>query len=109
MRGVSLYLTIMIMTIFLGIGLGLLTLFLSQIKMIKGMGDSVVAFFAADTGIERILVTRTSPSDISTTFLPIGASYEVKVTPGGSCGASNYCIKSTGKYKNIKRAIEIRY
>lgn len=52
---VSLYLALMTMIILLAIGLGITTIIISQMRMIRGMGDSVVAFHAADTGIERIL------------------------------------------------------
>jgi len=52
-RGVSLYLGLMIMIILLAIGLGISTIIISQMKMIRGMEDSVIAFYAADTGIEK--------------------------------------------------------
>ncbi|MBZ9569600.1 hypothetical protein KJA16_01615 [Patescibacteria group bacterium] len=54
-KGVSIYLAIMIMFILLAIGLGISVIIVSQMKMIRGMVDSVIAFCAADTGIERIL------------------------------------------------------
>lgn len=54
-KGVSLYLAIIIMAIILAIVLGLNTIFLGQIKMIRGMGYSVVALYAADTGVEKML------------------------------------------------------
>ena len=43
------------MIILISIGLGISLIIVSQIKMIKGMGYSVVALYAADTGIERVL------------------------------------------------------
>lgn len=52
-KGVSLYLTIVIMAALLAIVLGLTGILVSQLKMVKGMEDSVIAFFAADTGNER--------------------------------------------------------
>jgi len=54
-KGITLYLTILILSIVLAICLGMGTILVSQIKMISSMGDSVKAFFAADTGMERIL------------------------------------------------------
>ena len=54
-KGVSIYLALMIMFISLAIGMGISTILISQIKMIRGMGDSVIAFYAADTGIEQVL------------------------------------------------------
>jgi len=50
--GVSIYLALVIMFILLGIGLSLSTLLIGQMKVIRGMGYSVVALYAADTGIE---------------------------------------------------------
>ena len=110
-RGVSLYLALMIMVILLALVLGLSTIFLSQVKMIKEMENSVVAFYAADTGIEEVLVNRMSnPQNTSGSLEGSGATYNVEVYPRGvDCSANNYCIKSVGTYKKTKRAIEVRY
>jgi len=54
-NGVSLYLTVLIVTIILAISLGISSILVGQIKMISGMGKSVIAFYAADTGTERVL------------------------------------------------------
>ena len=54
-KGVSLYFAMIILSILLAIVLGLGTILVGQTRMIKGMGDSVAAFYGADTGIERIL------------------------------------------------------
>lgn len=137
---VSLYLALMTMIILLAIGLGITTIIISQMRMIRGMGDSVVAFHAADTGIEKTIF------------------YDRKVTPEGARGLCDICnscpitdckdcntngadcdplsctdcfisyysdfdgkrydiegvvsggvttIKSVGKYKETKRAIEV--
>lgn len=117
-RGVSLYLAIIIMTILLAIALGLSTIFLGQVVMLREMGYSVIAFYAADTGIEQILMNRGSPSNLSG-YLDLNnnnakdsddSSYEVIVTaPGSDCTASNFCVKSIGTYQEVSRAIEITY
>jgi len=52
---VSVFLAIIILSILLAIGLGLSTILVSQIRMIKEISDSISSFFAADTGAERIL------------------------------------------------------
>ena len=54
-KGVSIYLAIMVMTILLGIGFGISALLINQLKVLRGIGDSVFAFYAADGGIERVL------------------------------------------------------
>jgi len=54
-KGLSLYLTVIIISIFLGVVLGMSVILFHQLKLIRGIGNSVIAFFAADTGIERAL------------------------------------------------------
>ena len=110
-KGISLYLALAIMAVLLAIALGISTIFLGQVKTMRGMGYSVIAFYAADAGIEKILLNRASPTDIPETPLSNGATYRVVVLPGGSggCSALNYCIKSIGNYEETNRAIEISY
>ena len=111
-QGTSLYLSLVIMTVLLSIALGMSTIFIGQSKMIKALGNSVIAFYAADAGMEEVLLNRTNPSDIPQTSLPNGAMYQVSVTAGGvgDCASeNNYCIKSIGVYQETRRAIEIIY
>ncbi len=54
-KGISLVLTFFIMTIILATVLGIGVILFSEIKIIRGMGNSVVAFYAADSGIEKTL------------------------------------------------------
>jgi len=54
-KGVSLFLSILILAIILAVVLGLTSILIGQIRTIKEMGKSVVALYAADTGIERTL------------------------------------------------------
>lgn len=110
-RGVSLYLAVLIMAIFLSIGLTISTILIGQISTIKGMGDSVIAFYAADTGIEKVLLNRANPPSIPIPgTLENDSSYVVTViSPGSDCTADNYCIRSVGTYRGIKRAIEVEY
>ena len=117
-KGVSLYLSLIIMGILLSIALGVSTILFGQIRMVRGMGDSVIAFSAANTGMEIALYDGASPqSHYGPTSLD-GSSYEVWVTqpPGGGasgipededCSAPYFCIKSVGKFKDTRRAIEV--
>jgi len=54
-KGISLFLTIIILSIILAIIFGLSTILISQIRTIQKMGYSVVAFYAADSGTEKAL------------------------------------------------------
>ncbi len=101
------------MAIFLAVALGLTTILIGQMGIMRGMGDSVVAFYAADTGIERILMSRENPPPTLGDTFSNGASYSVTVTAGGATPDCNvqytFCIKSIGNFRGTKRAIEITY
>jgi len=130
-KGISLYIAIMILAVLLAISLGLSSILVAQLKMIRGMENSVTAFFAADTGIERELKDRNyetcseppcSYSDIidldqdGTTWpaggicpnaLPAGfhACYKVVI----SQISPQYKIQSLGVFRKTRRAIEVRF
>jgi len=131
-KGAILYFTIVIMSVLLAAVFSIGSVILVQIKSIREAGDSVIAFYAADTGIETALNDLYNPAGISIQIggeyneLLDGAdyNYEVFVTQplGGTlqdingnllpeeplCGGTYYCIKSTGNYYNVKRAIEVK-
>lgn len=130
-KGISLYLSIMIMVILLAIVLGISGILIGQLKMMKGMENSIVAFYAADTGIERALkdIYGGSFGDFPYEDEEIdGAYYDVEVacclfshdwcnlqvdeclgvglSEDTNCLGSYYCIKSVGTYRETKRAIQ---
>jgi hypothetical protein len=120
-RGVSLYLSVILMTMLLALVLGISTILFRQLQAIRGMEDSVVALYAADSGIEKVLVdvigNRTDPIEHYQYTLDNGASYDVVVvccqSGTASCAWSGsltcplsssdpncigyfYCVKSRG-------------
>ncbi|MGB9743396.1 MAG: hypothetical protein ACPLW9_01640 [Minisyncoccales bacterium] len=101
---------VFIVSLLLVIAFGLTSILLIQIKMLGEIGYSVGALYAADAGIEQILMQRRNPEGISGR-LSEDISYEVSVKERGSddCQADHYCIKSIGTYKGVKRAIEVEY
>ncbi len=113
-QGISLYLAIVFMSIILAMILGLTAILIGQLKVIKGLGDSVIAFYAADTGIEQVLTVRENPSSACTKTSPCSlgdAEYYLEILDSADpkCNADNYCIKSVGIYNKTQRAIEITY
>ena len=121
------YFSLVILTIILGIILGLSSMLISQIKMVRGMEHSVVAFYAADSGVEEALVllqqrfqipnglpyygtTRTIQLDggnVATYRIEIEGGRLAPGGPHGGCNKDYYCIRSEGNYREIKRAIEV--
>lgn len=112
-EGVSLYLTMVILSVLMAVILTMISMAVSQIKVIHTLSDSIIAFYAADSGIERILYAvfqegyepqkNTCPPAYSST-LENGAFYEVCVSD-----KSDSTIFSTGTYKKTKRRIEITF
>jgi len=118
-KGIAIYLAVLIMTCILAIALGISAIFVTQFKEIGKMGDSVTAFFAADSGIEKVLWEdgecwkKTPPcfSPCETTCAGLqsgsifnysfGTDYNYAVQSGLSS------FSSVGAYKGIRRAIQI--
>ncbi|MFY9457703.1 MAG: hypothetical protein WAP23_02115 [Candidatus Spechtbacterales bacterium] len=122
-KGVAITLSILILSAVLAIALGVSTILFREIKFARASNFYVRAFFAADSGIEKILTLRDNPasfigctSSTSACVLPNGAEYWVIATAGGSikpdgstCSASNFCVESIGRYGGTRRAIEVNY
>ena len=109
-KGVAVTLSILILSVVLVVALGSSTLLLREIKFARGSNFYVRAFFAADSGIEKVLMNRDSPVSIAPTTLANGAVFRVTVVPSGpGCSADNFCIESIGEYQGTKRAIEVNY
>lgn len=119
-KGISLYLAVMTMTILLAIVLGLSVILIGQTKMIKRMGDSVIAFYAADTGMERVLYAIRKenpvyvPSNCSDPCDPCSLSFDCPALNNGakytitdkSFSPTAVKIISQGFFLEVNRAIE---
>jgi hypothetical protein len=128
-KGVAIYLILVIMAIFLDISLGLSVVLFSEILNIREIGYSVVAFYAAESGIEEAFywdlqecVTigcetnvycvhdgcKTGLENVSwnAQLGERGAEYAVSFNRG--VGVKSMA-SSTGSFKNIKRAIRVDY
>ena len=113
-KGISVLYAVFIMSILMAISFGISAILISQIKMLGEIGHSVVAFYAADSGIEKAMYALYSqgvslPFSYSGTVG--GASYSVSGFGSGTLDCPTptnqyYCIKSIGEYQKTKRAIE---
>lgn len=92
-KGVSLYLAVVLMTMLFAMVLGISSILLRQLQSIRGMEDSVVALYAADSGIEQALIdviaNRADPQPAYSGNLGNGASYDVSVVCCQDCGGYN--------------------
>jgi len=120
-KGATLYFAVLIMSILMAAVFSIGTLILVQIQTIRGMGNSIIAYYTADTGAERVLFELYSGvilDHYGPVTLDNGGVYEAWVTRPVSgalislpedpdCTAQYYCIKSVGTYNNTRRAVEV--
>ena len=108
-QGIALLLTLLILSGIISIALGVSNIILSELRLGRTAGHLVPAFFAADSGIEKVLTNRDAPANISGSLLN-GATFNVTVTAAGpDCSAASFCIESTGVFGTTRRAIEVNY
>jgi len=108
-KGITLYLSLIIMGILLSLALGINSILFGQTKIVQDIGESVFAFAAAETGIERELYENNTTTVSYSGSLGV-SSYSVKViiSPDPGCSAPlSYCVTSVGTYKTTNRAIYI--
>lgn len=110
-RGIALYLVVAMLAVLFSVAFGMSAVSISQMKNLQRSGDSIVAFCAAESGIERSLLESEDSSYSSSAEFDNDASYTVVgVDPGsGGCpGVANYCLKATGTYNHTQRVIMIQ-
>lgn len=118
-KGVSLYYVVVITSLLLGITLGLSAILVGQIKALKEMGNSVLAFFGADTGMEYILYLdkkcyelgcSNPPCRPDCQGLPVGYTASGVVSTNGADYVISqprcHSFQSRGKFMGITRAVE---
>lgn len=97
-RGVSLIIIFFILTIILAVVLSISVILQSQIKIIRNIGDSVTAFYAADSGVEKVLYydRKQIPAGGSRGICNICNTCIGNCTPGLNCVESNCydCVSS---------------
>ena len=110
-KGSTLYFALVILAISGLVVLSISSLLVLQIKAIKTLGDSTLAFFGANTGLEEVLYYAYGDKGINVGDTYLGnldsIQYQVIVNASSTCGAMYYCIESIGTYlpSQTKRAL----
>ncbi|MFH1667872.1 MAG: hypothetical protein ABH884_02505 [Candidatus Komeilibacteria bacterium] len=99
----------MVLSVIVVIGLGISVLILQQIKTSRQMGQSVIAFYAAESGAERCLydVRKVGANTCSYNEVSLDFNSDAKYTTTKSNGADR--IDSVGWYQNVSRALELTW
>lgn len=95
------------MAALLAIALGLARLSLGELRLVRDIPNSLIAYYAAESGIEKAIYLDRKGEDASLDeCLDAGNTicYTVTVTSGPP-----HKISSNGSYRNIRRNIEISY
>jgi hypothetical protein len=125
-KGISIMISVLMLSFILTIALGINLILIRQVKVMREVGYSVIALYAADAGVENTLYKNklcSSPMTCSTsspgicksdcsgletdyatsTVFSNGAGYGVTLSGNGTT-----TIKSVGNYESSRRAIEAR-
>jgi len=54
-KGISIYMIVVLLFVLFGLAVGLSSLVLGQLTILRSMGNSITAFYAADSGTEKML------------------------------------------------------
>ena len=118
-KGSSLLFTILIMSFVMGISFGVSYILFQEIKIMRDIGNSVVAFYAAESGIEKLMMNQANlqQGDIDSGCFDNPHSnicYETTVYAPGDNGCPeidnlDFCLQSVGNYGGTKRAIQLKY
>ena len=108
---VTVVLTVMILNMLLVIGLGVSVLLFQQVKLSLQVGESVVAFYAAEAGAERCLYEIRQNSADSCPYTDVSLDFDSRAvyTTVYDESVNSTTMSSIGQYLNISRKIELNW
>lgn len=115
-KGSSLLITLLIMSAFLSVAFGLSRLSLGEIQLFRDTTRSLTAYYAAEAGVECQMFNDRLSGEVvcggsSNVCLDAGQTICYLIQVSGSYLNNNppRTIKSSGSYKDVRRAIELTY
>lgn len=104
-KGIALLLTVIIISIVLLIATLISNIVITQLKLAGDINDSVIAIYAADSGVEWQLYQIRYGASVPAPVMSNGAS--ISTTIIGSY--PNFTIRSLGLYGLVKRQLEVSF
>ena len=111
-KATSLLLTLLVMAALLAIAIGVARLSIGEIKLLRDIPSSLIAYYAAESGVERALFEEwqlypPGAQDYPNCSIALvnGSYYGTIVTRQGN----NITIKTIGCYQNTQRSIEASF
>jgi len=121
-KGVSLFISIMVLSAIMAIGFGLSSLLIGEIEISRDINNFVPAIYAADSGIERVLYKLRKNGDFISCpdtgactisgAMSNGAGYTAIVLDSGVSWcpvASAICIRGLGNLADTHRGFEVTF
>lgn len=104
-NGIALILTVIVSSVVL-LAAGLIAnIVATQLKLASDIGDSTIAIYAADSGIEWQLYQIRNGASVPAPVMSNNASISTTVVGG----YPNFTIKSLGSYGLVKRQLEVSF
>jgi len=107
-KGQALLIVLLVMAAFLSIALGVSTLSLGETKLSRDISKSLIAYYAADSGVECQMYSDRWPADgvnCASVCLSAGICFVTQI----SGTSPTRTIQSTGSYLDVRRAVELTY
>ncbi|MBI2446410.1 MAG: pilus assembly PilX N-terminal domain-containing protein [Parcubacteria group bacterium] len=104
-NGIALLLTVVILSIVTLIAVLIANIVIVQLKLAKDIGDSQVAIYAADSGVEWQLYQIKKGVSVASPVMLNGSTVVTTVTGV----APSFTIKSLGSYQSVKRQFEVSF
>lgn len=110
-RGIALLLTVIIISIVMMIATLIANIVITQLKLAGDINDSVVAIYAADSGVEwQLYQIRQGCLSDPDKCVPQPVMFNGATITTTLTGSSpSFTIKSLGAYKEVKRQFEVSF
>ena len=105
---ISILLAILLLAELSVISLGIATLAIKQIRMSGQVGQSVVAYYAAEAGAERCLYDIRESGAVNCPYVDVSLSFDSDAKYSTSYNGSD-TITSIGQFKDTNRKVELTW